>query len=117
MRADLGLVELDQGIEGRRVDVALLGEQRFQGAHPGLDRRQVAAVVVIVMIMRVLRVIVTHPALLTARNLHRPARRRQPGKADPAGVVTSGTLPKFPVTLGSVWHRFRILSLPTLELF
>ena len=45
-RPDLGLVGLDDGIERRRIDVALLGQDRFQGAHAQLRLRQFGAMLV-----------------------------------------------------------------------
>ena len=33
VRADLGLVRLDDGIERRRIDVAFLGQDRLERAH------------------------------------------------------------------------------------
>ena len=41
VRADLGLVGLDDGVERGRVDVALLGQNRFERAHAQLGLGQV----------------------------------------------------------------------------
>ena len=46
-RADLGLVGLDDGIECRRIDVAFLGQNGFQGTDPALRLRQLRAVLVV----------------------------------------------------------------------
>ena len=50
-RADLGLVGLDDGVERRRVDVALLGQHGFERAHAKLRLRQLRAVLVIVVMV------------------------------------------------------------------
>ena len=50
VRADLGLVGLDDAVDGRGVDIALLGQDRFQRPHPQLHLGQFRAVIV-VMIM------------------------------------------------------------------
>ena len=39
VRADLGLVGLDQDVERRRIDVALFDQQRLERAHPQLQSR------------------------------------------------------------------------------
>ena len=54
-RADLGLVGLDDGIERRRIDVALLGQDRFQGADAQLRLRQLRA-----MLVRMVMIVVSH---------------------------------------------------------
>ncbi len=50
-RADLGLVGLDDGVERRRVDVALLGQHGFQRAHAKLRLRQLRAVLVVMVVI------------------------------------------------------------------
>ena len=45
-RPDLGLVGLDDGVERRRVDVALLGQDGFQRAHAQLRLGQFRAILV-----------------------------------------------------------------------
>jgi hypothetical protein len=50
MRADLGLDILDDLIECRRIDVALLGQDRLERADPELHLRQLGAVIVAVIV-------------------------------------------------------------------
>jgi len=52
MRADPGLDVLDDLIECGRIDVALLGQDRFERPHPELHLRQLGAVIVGVVICR-----------------------------------------------------------------
>ena len=50
-RADLLLIGLDQQIERRRIDVALLGQQRLQRAHAQVGFRQFGMVVIVVVVV------------------------------------------------------------------
>jgi hypothetical protein len=50
-RADLGFIGLDDGIERRRIDVALLGQNGFERAYAQLDLRQRRAVVVLMVMI------------------------------------------------------------------
>ena len=51
VRADLGLVGLDDEVERGRIDVALLGQDGLQRAHPQLRLGQLRAVLVIVVMI------------------------------------------------------------------
>ena len=51
MRANLGLVGLDQGVERDRIDIALLGQDCFKRAHAQLRLGQFGAVVMIVVVV------------------------------------------------------------------
>ena len=51
MRADLGLIGLDDGVERRRIDIALLGQHGFERAHAQLHFRQLGAVVVVMVVV------------------------------------------------------------------
>ena len=62
VRADLGLVGLDDRIERGRLDIALLGQDRFERAHTDLHLGQFRAVLVVMMIVVVLVVILRHAA-------------------------------------------------------
>ena len=61
-RADLGLVGLDQGVDRRRIDIAFLDQDGFERPHPQLDFRQMAMVVVVVMMGMIM--IVCHGTIL-----------------------------------------------------
>src|SRR5437899_1022021 len=50
-RADLGLIGLDDGIECRRVDIALFGQDGFECAYPELGLRQRRALMVVLMVV------------------------------------------------------------------
>src|SRR5829696_3498109 len=50
-RPDLGLVGLDQNIDRRRIDIALLGQDRLEGADPKLDVGELAVFVVVVVVV------------------------------------------------------------------
>src|SRR6516164_11632980 len=71
MRADFGLEILDDLIEGGWVDVALLGQDRFECLHSKLHLRELGAMIVVV------RVVCRHgrPLLATSRRLAQPAVR------------------------------------------
>ena len=51
VRADLGLVGLDDEIERLGVDVALLGQDGFERAHPQLHLAELGAVVVVIVVV------------------------------------------------------------------
>ena len=59
VRADPGLVGLDDGIERGRIDIALLGQHGLQRAHPKLRLRELRAVLV-VMVMMMIVVVAGH---------------------------------------------------------
>ena len=63
--ADLVLVGLDQLIERGRIDVALLGQQRLERAHPQLDVAELGELAVIVVVM-----VVAHTSILDAACSH-----------------------------------------------
>ena len=70
--ADLRLVGLDQHVDRRGVDVALLDEDRFERAHAQLDLGQLAVVVIVVVGVVVIDVrsgrhgsCSTHPPMLS----------------------------------------------------
>ena len=50
VRADLGLVSLDDGVERSRLDIALFGEHRLERAHAQLDLGQLRMVVIMMML-------------------------------------------------------------------
>ncbi len=50
-RADLGLVGLDDGIERRRIDIALFGQDGLERAHPQLGLREFGMVVIVVVVV------------------------------------------------------------------
>ena len=49
VRADLGLVLLDDGVERSRLDVALFGEHRLERANAQFDLGQLRVVVIMMM--------------------------------------------------------------------
>ena len=51
VRADAGLVGLDDGVERLRIDIALLGQDGFQRPHAQLRLGQLRAVLVVVMML------------------------------------------------------------------
>ena len=53
VRADPGLIGLDDGVERRGIDVALLGQHGFQRAHAQLRLGQLRAVLVVMVMMMV----------------------------------------------------------------
>src|SRR4051812_40512090 len=61
MRADLGLVGLDDGVERGRLDVAFLSQNRFERAHADLHFGQFRAVLMIVVVVVM---VVCHAGLL-----------------------------------------------------
>ena len=75
VRADPGLVGLDDAIERGRIDIALLGQDRFQRPHPqlhlgqlravGVRRARLAMIVVAVMMIRMamIAVVLRHDIL------------------------------------------------------
>jgi hypothetical protein len=54
VRPDLALIGLDDGVERGRINVALLGQHRLQGAHAQLGLGKFRAVLVIIVVMIVL---------------------------------------------------------------
>src|SRR5713101_7404541 len=58
MRADLGLIGLDDEIERSRVDVALFRQDGLERAHAQLHLRELRAVLVVMMV--VVMVVVSH---------------------------------------------------------
>ena len=58
VRADLGLVGLDDGVERGRIDVALLGQDRLERAHAQLRLGELRAVVVIMVVVVTMIVVV-----------------------------------------------------------
>ena len=54
VRADPGLVGLDDGVERGRLDIALFGQDRLERAHPELGLRQFRMVVIVVMMVVVM---------------------------------------------------------------
>ena len=74
MRADLGLVGLDDEIERLGIDVALLGQDGFQRPHPKLHLGQFRAVIVVVVAVVVMVMIVVfvagHGNLLRQSSAH-----------------------------------------------
>ena len=71
MRADLGLVGLDDAVERGRVDIAFLGQHGFERADARLHLGQFGAVVVMMVIVGMVVVI----AMAASRMPRRPARR------------------------------------------
>jgi hypothetical protein len=63
-RTDLGLVSVDQHIERRGVDIALLGQHRFQGANAQLQRTERTALMTMTMTMIVSVVGSAHSLML-----------------------------------------------------
>ena len=51
VRADLGLVGLDDGVERRRIDIALLGQDGLQRADAELGVGELRAVVVVMIVV------------------------------------------------------------------
>ena len=51
MRADPGFIGLDDGIQRRRINVPLLGQDRLQRAHAQFRLRQFGMVVIVVMVV------------------------------------------------------------------
>ena len=51
VRADLGLVGLDDGVERGRLDIALLGQDRFERAHADLHLGQFRAMLVVMVVV------------------------------------------------------------------
>src|SRR5438067_1301682 len=51
MRADLGLVGLDDGVERGRLDIAFFGQDRLKRAHAQLGLGQLRMVVIVVRVM------------------------------------------------------------------
>ena len=74
-RADLLLIEIDQEIEGRRIDIAFLGQDRFQRAHAQLGLRQIGMVVIVVMMVVVVVIMVAH-GVKDRRKIRAMSRRR-----------------------------------------
>ena len=58
VRADPGLVGLDDGVERLRIDVALLGQDGFEGADAKLGLGQLRTVLVVMIVMVVMIVVV-----------------------------------------------------------
>ena len=46
---DLGFVSIDHGVECGRIDVALLGQDGFERAHPQLQVRELRAVLMVMV--------------------------------------------------------------------
>ena len=67
MRADLGLIGLDDGVERGRIDVAFFGQDGFQRAHAQLGLGQFRMRVVVVMMMVV--IVIGHGARIGAISL------------------------------------------------
>src|SRR5437879_10850082 len=53
-RSDLLLIEIDQEVEGCRIDIAFLGQDRFQRAHAQLGLRQFGMIVIMVVVVVVM---------------------------------------------------------------
>ena len=49
MRADFGFVKLDDAIERRGFDIALVDQDRFERAHPQLHLGKIGTLIVIVI--------------------------------------------------------------------
>ena len=47
VRADPGLIGLDDGVQRRRIDITLLGQDRFQRAYAQFGLRQFRMVVIV----------------------------------------------------------------------
>ena len=75
MRADPGLVGLDDGIERGRLDIALLGQDRLQRAHAQFGLRQFRMVVIVVMMVVVVVIMVAHGGQ-DRRKIRAMSRRR-----------------------------------------
>ena len=60
MRADLGLVGLDDRADRRRIDLAFLGQHGFQRAYAQLHLGKLRAVFVVVVVFVVVFVVVWH---------------------------------------------------------
>src|SRR5205823_2731302 len=58
VRANLLLIGLDQQIERSRLDIALLGQDRFERAHADLHLGQFRAVIVVVMMTMIVMVMI-----------------------------------------------------------
>jgi len=65
VRADFGLIGLDDGIERRRIDVAFLGQDRLQRADAQFGLRQFRMVV---MVMVVVVIMFAHAAKIVAKS-------------------------------------------------
>ena len=68
MRADLGLVSLDDGIQRSRIDIAFLGQDRLQRAHAQLGLRQFGMVVIVVVSGVVIVIMVAHGVRIGAKS-------------------------------------------------
>lgn len=54
VRADLGLVGLDDGVQRRRLDIAFFGQDALERAHPQLGLGQLGMVVIMVVVVMVI---------------------------------------------------------------
>ena len=63
-RPDLGLVGVDQEIQRRGIDIALVGQQSLERADPQLQRREFAALVVVEMVVLRMGVVIGPGAIL-----------------------------------------------------
>jgi hypothetical protein len=54
VRADAGLVSLDDGVERGRIDIAFFGQDGLERAHPQLCLAELGAMVVLVLMLMVL---------------------------------------------------------------
>ena len=75
MRADPGLVSLDDGIQGGRIDIAFLGQDRLQRAHAQLGLGEFRMVVIVVVMMVVVVVIMVAHARQDSRKIRAMSRR------------------------------------------
>jgi hypothetical protein len=82
VRADLGFIGLDDGIERTRLDITLFGQDRFERAHAQLGLGQFRMVVVVIMVMA------AHAAKIGAAPIHVEMARASMGTY--AGRALSG---------------------------
>ena len=88
-RADLGLVGLDQEVERRRVDIALLGQHRFERAHAQLGLGELRMVVVVVMVVIVVRTWADLTRYSAAAKVRSAMTSRPPDPRSPTGSTAS----------------------------
>src|SRR6185312_8953037 len=65
-RPDARLVRLDDGVERRRVDMALFGQDGFERAHPRLHLRQFRMIGMVAAMMMMVIVVVRHRTSMCA---------------------------------------------------
>ena len=67
-RSDLLLIEVDQEIEGRWINIAFLGQDRFQRTHAQFGLRQLGMVVIVVVMVVVIVIMVAHGLRIGAKS-------------------------------------------------